>query len=191
MKTNTKRILGLILVLVAITGLFVGGSALYKYLAGRYQPDVIPDTPQADATEAPQRMQVPDFTAVDRDGNEVRLSECFGTPIILNFWTSWCGPCQMEMPHFEEAYKEHTDIRFLMVNVTLSDTRAAAVSCIEDGGYTFPVLFDVRGEAQTAYSIQSFPTTFFIDSEGYLVTYAIGSLTEENLGKGIQMLKGQ
>ena len=63
------------------------------------------------ATTAPVDMTAPDFTVLDRDGNSVRLSDCFdqGKPIVINFWASWCGPCQSEMPDFEEAYLRYAD----------------------------------------------------------------------------------
>ena len=61
----------------------------------------------------------PDFTVYDKDGKPVKLSDFRGKPVVLNFWASWCGPCQSEMPTFNEKYGELGDeIHFLMVNLT-------------------------------------------------------------------------
>ena len=64
-------------------------------------------------------MTAPDFTVYDLDGNPVSLSDYFGKPIVLNFWASWCGPCKMELPDFQETYDElGGDVQFLIVNLT-------------------------------------------------------------------------
>ncbi|MBQ4347432.1 MAG: TlpA family protein disulfide reductase, partial [Firmicutes bacterium] len=86
----------------------------------------------------------PDFTVYDSEGNAVMLSDFIGKPIVLNFWASWCGPCKMEMPEFNEAYAElGEDIQFLMVNVTTGrETQESASAFIEENGYSFPVFYD-------------------------------------------------
>ena len=74
-----------------------------------------PDTP-ADTTSEQNPNQALDFTVQDWEGNMVKLSDFFGKPIVLNFWASWCGPCKMEMPDFNELYLElGEDVHFLMV----------------------------------------------------------------------------
>ena len=79
----------------------------------------------------------PNFTVYDLNGNEVNLTDFFGKPIIVNFWASWCGPCQMEMPDFNEAYAIYKDeIEFLMVNMTdgSRETVEKASSFITESG---------------------------------------------------------
>ena len=70
-----------------------------SYLPVRYEQD---DKDEAED----ERAMAPDMTVYDRDGKEVHLSDYIGKPIVLNFWASWCGPCQMEMPDFNEKYQE-------------------------------------------------------------------------------------
>ena len=147
------------------------------------------DTPDTSAEE-PELMPAPDFTVYDGDGNEVRLSDYIGRPVVLNFWASWCGPCQMEMPEFQEKYEElGEEIQFLMINMTGGrETLESAQEFIAEHGYTFPVLYDTDTDAAIAYGAYSLPTTYFIDAEGNAVAQATGAIDGETLQIGIDMI---
>ena len=133
----------------------------------------------------------PDFHVTDYEGNQVKLSDYFGKPIVLNFWASWCPPCKSEMPDFNEAYQEHEEIQFLMVNLTDGgrETVDSAKEHVESNGFSFPVLFDTEYEAASAYGISSIPSTYFLDKEGNLIAVAVGAIDKETLEKGIEMIK--
>ena len=135
--------------------------------------------------------QAPNFTVYDLDGNEINLTDFFGKPIIVNFWASWCGPCKMEMPDFNEAYQTYKDdITFLMVNMTdgSRETVEKASTFIEESGYIFPVYYDTEYSAAITYSVSSLPTTYFIDADGYLIAHARGAIDSSTLQKGIDMI---
>ena len=148
-------------------------------------------TPTATPTQEPEEeidYSAPDFTVVDAEGKEYKLSDFEGKPVILNFWASWCGPCKSEMPDFEEVYLEYKDrIHFLMVNLTdgYQETIDSAQKLITEKGYTFPVYFDTKLEAANAYYVYSIPQTFFIDKEGNLIAYAQSAISKEILYQGI------
>lgn len=185
-----------ILVAVLAVGLFVGAYFLYDRLSEDYidstantTESVSALTGESESTSAAPKQKAIDFTAEDFDGKEVKLSDYFGKPIVLNFWASWCPPCKAEMPHFEKAYKENKDVQFLMVNTTTGDTYSDAVNLIKSEGYTFPVFFDTKGEASYNYDVVSLPMTIFIDKDGNLVSYHIGMISESKLLSNIEQIK--
>ena len=206
MKKKTSLVV-LILGLVVLIG---GAYMLYGRLSADAQPDNLsaqaPQTTQTpEETGAPQdsaapeeterpKVEAPDFTAVDADGTEVKLSDYVGKPIVLNFWASWCSPCKSEMPEFNAAWEElDGEVQFLMVNMTdgARETVESAREYVEGEGFTFPVLFDTKSEAAIAYSAYSLPTTYFIDAEGYVTARAVGAIDGETLQKGLDLIHPQ
>ncbi|MDO4601872.1 MAG: TlpA disulfide reductase family protein [Eubacteriales bacterium] len=135
---------------------------------------------------------VPDFTMTDASGEEVKLSDFFGKPVVLNFWASWCGPCKSEMPHFEDAYQKYGEnINFVIVNLTdgARETKEKASEFIEEQGYTFPVYFDTNTEGAMTYGTYSIPVTYFIAADGTPVAQANGALDAATLQKGLDMIQ--
>ena len=194
MKKNRSLFI-IILIFVLLMG---GAYFLYGRLSQTMDSDqlAVREDTHSDAaapaeTEESGKTLAPDFTVYDLDGNTVRLSDYIGKPIVLNFWASWCGPCQSEMPDFNDACAElGGDVQFLMVNMTSGrETLENASSFIEEQGYTFPVLYDTDGNAAETYGIYSLPTTFFIDAEGYAIAQATGAIDRETLQKGIDMIQ--
>jgi len=141
-------------------------------------------------TTAPVEPRLPDFTAYDDNGQPVKLSDYLGKPIVLNFWASWCGPCKSEMPGFQAVYEELGDrVQFLMVDVGEHMDEGSAF--IASAGYSFPVLYDVNGEAAYAYQLSAIPATYLIDADGNITDSHVGAMQEADLRAAIETILPQ
>ncbi|MEG1632623.1 MAG: TlpA disulfide reductase family protein [Oscillospiraceae bacterium] len=186
MNNKTKTILGVI----AFALLLVAAVFFYNGLSKSVTPINI--SGQSSAKPDEEKTMAPDFTVVDKDGNEVKLSELIGKPMVLNFWASWCSPCKSEMPDFDAVCAELAgDVTFVMVDMVGGrETLESGKKHIEDNAFTFPVYYDTKQDAAAVYGVTSLPTTYFIDSDGYLVTGARGAISEKTLRDGIAMITG-
>ena len=185
-----------ILGLLALILLIAGASILYQRMSADAAPPPVAATPPTETETTEEKtvepVAAPDFTVFDAEGNAVRLSDWVGTPVILNFWASWCSPCKSEMPDFEIAYQQYGDeIQFMMVNLTdnQQETLQSASAFLADAAYTFPVFFDTQLSAAIAYGVTSIPATYFVNAEGNLVAYGRGPLNLTALETGIGLLR--
>ena len=179
--------------ILALILLLSGASILYNRMSEANLPveNTKPAETQASQEDEAEPMMAPDFIVLDREGEEVSLSDFIGKPVILNFWASWCGPCKSEMPEFEAAYQKYREeIQFMMVNLTdgSRETVETAAEYIAGEGYTFPVFFDTESDAAITYGATSIPVTYFVDAEGHLVAYGSGALSGEILQSGMEMI---
>lgn len=154
------------------------------------------------STRENKAIQAFDFTAMDKDGKTVKLSDFKGKKVYINMWASWCGPCMREIPELEKTYqklKDNKDIVFLSItspndsefkNQSPQDKgKDVILNKAKELGVTYPVLFDVNDRFIINYAIRSFPTHIFINSDGTIGNRIAGAVTEESLTKEIEKLK--
>jgi len=203
---KTYKILKMLIWILAFAVVIVGASVLYNRLSSEVSlgglATVAQETAAPEETAVPgetaaeteaQGSEAPDFTVYDLEGNAHKLSDFRGKPVLLNFWASWCGPCQMEMPDFQKFYESHGDkVNFVIVNLTdgQQETVESASAFIEEKGYSFPVYYDTDIDAAVKYGVSAVPVSYFIDAEGYFVAWAQGALTADMLQQGMDMLLG-
>ena len=191
---KTYKILKVVLLVLVFIAVLLGAKRLYDTLGSRVQMDTLATQATQPAEEngtEPAKQTAPDFTVYDVEGNPHKLSDFRGKPVILNFWASWCGPCKMEMPDFDEKHQAYGDqIHFLMVDVTdgQQETVEKASAFIAERGFTFPVYYDTELQAASAYNTSGLPVTYFLDAEGCFVAWQQGMLTADTLQKGIDIL---
>lgn len=116
----------------------------------------------------------PDFTVQTADGSTFVLSEQKGKVVLLNFWATWCGPCVREMPAFEKLHQEYgEEVAILAVNCM--EDKDTVDQFISDNGYTFPIAYDVEGEACIKYPSDGIPYTLVIGKDGTVQNIYLGA----------------
>jgi peroxiredoxin len=121
-----------------------------------------------------------DFTLSTLDGEEVSLSQFYGQPVLINFWASWCLPCQEEMPELVRSYEDHNAeaLMILGVNLTYSDTLPDVQAFANEFNITFPALLDQDGAvAENLYKIPGVPTSIFVSRDGTIMRIQVGVMT--------------
>ena len=177
----------ILLLSVLVLALIIGGASVgYKKLSKNYEA-----TEQLASENTDKKTQAPDFTVLDSDMNKVKLSDMKGKPTVVNFWATWCRYCIVEMPHFEEAYKEYKDdINFMMVDLTdgQRETIEKAKAFIDESGYTFDIYYDTEYSAANAYRTNSIPMTVFINADGTISNIHKGAMDKKALMAYIEKL---
>lgn len=181
-----------VLVLVGLAALI--GWGIYDYTVSSDETEKVT---QAEKTSAPvQNGQIitgvqegnkaPDFQLQTLDGKEIKLSDLKGKKVILNFWATWCPPCKAEMPHMQEFYQEQSNdkVEILAVNLTNAEKNPNDVgNFVESYGLTFPVLLDTDGSIGTTYQAFTIPTSYVIDTKGFIQKKIVGPMDKEMMNE--------
>lgn len=173
MKSSIKIIIPVALLVIVLAGAFLAYNN-YKEDAANNNTTVINEEKTAKMT---------DFSFVDINNKEVKLSDFSGKGIVLNFWATWCPSCVSELPYFQSAYNNHKDIQFIMLNLTdgEKETEESVKKFISDNEYTFPVFMDKMAQGSKTYGVYLIPQTLFIDKDGKIIYTHSGAISEHNL----------
>lgn len=151
--------------------------------------DFVSANDQVQPDEKERTMQATDFSLPALEGSERSLSEEKGKVVIINFWASWCGPCNTEAPHLQAYYEQHQkDVEILGVNVTSKDKKDAAQKFVDEYELTFPILLDSTGDVSSMYGAFTFPTTIIVNRNGEIEHEIRGPLDEQHLEELLQPL---
>ena len=110
--------------------------------------------------------QAPDFTLRSDQGDNKKLSEYRGKVVLINFWASWCGPCQQELPKLSELKQLHDEHDFELLAINIDEEPNKAIRLAKKLGINFPVLFDEEKNVSKLYDIDAMPMTVLIDRNG-------------------------
>lgn len=120
-------------------------------------------------------QSVPSFTFTSFDGQTFQTAELKGKVIVLNFWASWCKPCEQEAAEMEQAWKQYQPGgEVLFMGVDYVDTEPEARKYLEKFSITYPNGPDLRTSVSQLFRIRGVPETYFIDQEGKLAFVKIG-----------------
>jgi cytochrome c biogenesis protein CcmG, thiol:disulfide interchange protein DsbE len=128
----------------------------------------------------------PPLALPDLAGRTVDLASLRGKVVAVNFWASWCGPCQMEIPELADAWREHRDRCFEILGVAEESARADVIATAERIPY--PVLFDGDAAALGAWDVRGYPRTYIVDPEGKIRHVIEGALAKRELEDAIRPL---
>jgi len=110
----------------------------------------------------------------DQNGRLTRLSEFRGKIVFINFWTTWCLACVVEMPSMEKLHQKFKDKDFAMVGINLQESDATVLEFYKEHQLTFATLLDSSGDVGTTFRIRGIPTTFILDKNGIIIGRAMG-----------------
>lgn len=133
--------------------------------------------------------KAPDFELKTLDGEKAKLSDYEGEKVIVNFWATWCPPCREEIPDLQKLYDNY-DVEILAIDLTETES---SMDAVEDFVYdefemTFPVLLDETSEVADTYQVMAYPTSYMVDTEGYIQFLAMGAMQYEQMEEELEKL---
>lgn len=121
----------------------------------------------------------PDFKLTAWDGKTIQLSALKGKVVVLNFWASWCGPCNEEEPILEHTWQQYQADGVIVIGIDYQDQQAAAQQFLQKHGITYPTAPDTSGAVSEAYGVNNIPVTIFIDRSGVVQRGILGQFKSE------------
>lgn len=138
--------------------------------------------------EAPSTQSIPDtlpdIAFTDRLGATRHLSDWKGRPLLVNFWATWCGPCQDEIPLLERLSRDRAQQGLQVVGVAV-DSRAAVLEYARRAAIPYPLLIGEQPGLKAVRALgmdEVFPFSVFVDARGRIVTLKIGALRPDQAG---------
>jgi len=134
-----------------------------------------------------QGVPAPDFTLPSLDGRKVTLSDFRGKAVLLNFWATWCPPCKVEMPWFEDLQKQYGQDGLIVLGVAMDDSAPATIAKFASAlGVNYPVLLGTDKVSDDYGDVQYLPTTFYIGRDGTIVDKMTGLLDRKDIENAVR-----
>ncbi|MEB1807445.1 MAG: thiol-disulfide oxidoreductase ResA [Bacillaceae bacterium] len=141
--------------------------------------------------DAPVRVgdKAPNFILTDLNGEQVELANYRGQGVFLNFWGTFCPPCEREMPYMENQYKIYKEKGVEILAVNVDEPELSVRRFVERYGLSFPIPIDRGTEVLQRYGVVPLPTTFLIDKDGVVTRIITGGMTEEDIAGYMDSIK--
>jgi len=177
---------------VVLAGCTAGPDAVDVSNGGEFR--FVAGTPEGEVIDETDRASAPEFSGVLLDGSDFDSASVDGEIVVINFWGSWCAPCRVETPEFQQVYEAFAgnEVSFLGVNV--KDDRQLAEAFLEDKGITYPSIFDPRGEVALAFRdfpANAIPSTIILDRDGRVAAVYVAAVAGDELRQVLDMLVEQ
>jgi peroxiredoxin len=178
---------------VLLAGCTTGADAVDVNNGGEFR--FVEGTPYGEVIAASDRASAPEFSGTLLGGGDFSSDELEGSVAVLNFWGSWCPPCRVETPEFQEVYADVRDdgVQFLGLNVKETDEQFAQ-AFVDRYGIEFPSLYDPRGEVALAfrgYPATAIPSTIVLDQDGRVAAVYTGAISQDDLRRVIDSVLGE
>ncbi|RST73706.1 thiol-disulfide oxidoreductase ResA [Siminovitchia acidinfaciens] len=131
----------------------------------------------------------PDFILEDLNGNQHQLSSYKGKGVFLNFWGTWCKPCEREMPYMNNLYKEYKDQGVEILAVNVGEPEYLVNKFVQKHDLVFPILKDKNKDIMNMYGVFNLPATLLVDPEGKVIKVEEGELTEGKIREMMESIK--
>ncbi len=173
--------------------LVLSGLALVVVIAGGFIWLLF--QPSKDTTPAggiPIGQTAPDFTLTDLNGHQVTLSSLRGHPVVINFWASYCAPCQDEMPLLNAFYQQHHTDGLVILGINEGEPMATISDYAQRYKIAYQVLSDpsYQFNADSSYDPSPLPRSYFIDKQGIVRAVFNGELSPATLQADYQKISG-
>lgn len=129
----------------------------------------------------------PDFALKDLSGEMVNLSDYAGHPVLINFWATWCAPCELEMPAIETRFEKYSP-NLIVLAVNFDEPEELVQEFVDKLSLTFEVLMDHDGTVQNLYMVRGYPTSIFVDTEGVIQKIHIGIMSEQQIDEYLALI---
>jgi thiol-disulfide isomerase/thioredoxin len=123
---------------------------------------------------APGNLTPPGFDLVDLEGRAVRLAALQGRPVLLNFWATWCAPCEMEMPALERIHRRLGPDGLAVVAINFKEPAARVRTFSRERDLTFPIVLDLDGTVAARYQVETLPFSLLLGRSGEILAAADG-----------------
>jgi len=141
---------------------------------------------RTNAPKVRQGQPAPDFSLPLVGGGTLSSGDLKGSPVVVNFWASWCDPCNQEAPDLQATWQQYRSKGVRVVGVDYEDQQPDAQAFVAKYGVTYPSVTDRGGQLATAFGVRGVPETFFIDTQYRF--FAIGEGAEQGNRSGTKIL---